>query len=413
MRRSDRTIRCLFCSLCLTLATGLVLASCNHAKPVVVAPADSVSEITSPAGADSAQPNLAIGPAGETYLSWIETTDSGEPALKFAVRKNDQWSQPKTITSGDALYVNYADFPSLLPLSGGVLAAHWATYIGKGEAYRVDVAFSTDGGATWSKPVVPHRDRTTTEHGFVSMLPTPDGGLGAIWLDSRKVKNDVGDVAMMYTNIGADGKLGPELTIDNRVCECCQPSAVRTPNGVLAVYRDRSPGEIRDIAIVRYDGAKWSQPKNIYPDNWKINGCPINGPAISSQENKVAVAWFTAPNDKPKVQVDFSPDGGATFGMPVQVDEGNPVGRVGVVSWDSGSAQIAWLERVDQDVQLRTRRIDPDGTKHPSVLVGITSSGTSGGFPRIARSGDSAIFAWTDTKTGRVRVSVLKVPQPS
>src|SRR5262249_21232073 len=158
------------------------------------------------------------------------------------------------------------------------------------------------------KPVVPHRDATPTEHGFVSLTPAP-GGLGAIWLDSRKVKGNgaTDEVAMMYTSVGTDGKLGPEKQIDGRVCECWQPAAVKPgDHGILAVYRARSQEEIRDVAIVRYDGQKWSEPKTVFADNWKILGCPINGPAIALSPKNVVVAWFTAPNDKPKVEMAFS-----------------------------------------------------------------------------------------------------------
>lgn len=395
----------------LLVAAVAALLGCQHdtPAPATTAPAQKLREISSPAGANSGQPNLAIGPAGETYLSWIETSDTGTPALKFAVRKEEQWSQAQTIVESNDLIVNYADFPSLLPLANGALAAHWMTEIPDSEGYKINVAFSRDGGHTWSKPVVPHRDKTPTEHGFVSMIPAADGGIGAIWLDSRKTAGPKGsdDVAMMYTNIGADGKLGPELLIDGRVCECCQPNAVRTAKGVLAVYRDRSQDEIRDIAIVRYDGTKWSQPKTVFADNWKINACPINGPAIASQEDRVAVAWFTAPNDKPAVKVAFSRDGGESFGQPTQVDDGMPLGRVGVVELDSGSAIVAWVERSDQGVQLRARQVDEDGTRHPAVVVGSTGSGTSGGFPRVARSGNSVVFAWTDT-SNHVQASVLE-----
>jgi hypothetical protein len=396
----------------ITISIGLLsfavgaLTSCSRTdtKPVAAA---VIKELVSPAGPNSAQPNLAVGPNGETFLSWIETGDDGVPALKFAEMKDEQWSPAQSIIQSEDLIVNYADFPSLLPMNGGMLAAHWMTAIPKSDGYRINVAFSHDGGKSWSKPVVPHRDHTPNEHGFVSMTPTPDGGIGAIWLDSRKLKRDEGDVAMMYTSVGQDGRLGPEVTIDGRVCECCQPSAVRTPNGLLAVYRDRSDKEIRDIAIVRFDGAKWTEPKNIFADNWMILGCPINGPAIASHENQVVVAWFTAPDNKPKVEVAFSPDGGNSFASPVQIDEGNPMGRVGVVALDSGGTVVTWLERSDKESQLRARQIDKDGKLHPSVIVGTTSAGTSGGFPRVGHMGNVAIIAWTDTNTGRVRVSAL------
>jgi BNR repeat-like domain len=404
-----------------TLIATLPLTACRQtppAAPVAASvPVQTLREIPSPAARDSGQPNLAVGPAGEIYLSWIETLHSGEPALKFAVRKDDKWSAAQTITSGEQLVVNMADFPSLLPLGGGVLAAHWTTFVPHSEGYNVNIAFSRDQGRTWSKPVIPHRDRAPVEHGFVSMLLAPSGGVGVIWLDSRKLskKNATpsgsADVAMMYTTVDLDGKVGPEVSIDNRVCECCQPSAVPTANGILAAYRDRTDQEIRDISVVRLDGNKWSAPKNVFADNWKINACPINGPAIAAHENHAAVAWFTAANDQPKVEVAFSNDGGNTFSPPVQVDEGNPAGRVAVAVLDSGSAVVSWVARGDQGdqrVQVRARQIDPDGTRHPSLLVGTTSSGN---FPRSKRSGDSVLFTWTERSKDQVLVSALDLKQ--
>jgi hypothetical protein len=404
--------------LSLIVTLPFVLASCRENAPTtpVTAPisVQTLREIPSPAPRDSGQPNLAVGPGGEIYLSWIETLDSGEPALKFAVRKDDKWSPAQTITSGEQLVVNMADFPSLLPLPGGVIAAHWTTFVPHSEGHNVNIAFSSDKGRTWSKPVIPHRDRAPVEHGFVSMLSAPGGGVGVIWLDSRKLskKNPTAagtadDVAMMYTTVALDGKVGSEVSIDNRVCECCQPSAVSAANGILAAYRDRTDQEIRDISVVRFDGNKWSAPKNVFADNWKINACPINGPAIAAHENHVAVTWFTATNDQPKVEVASSNDGGNTFGAPVQVDEGNAAGRVGIAILDSGSTVVSWVARgdqADQRVQVRARQIDPNGIRHPSLLLGTTSSGN---FPRVKRAGDSVFFTWTERTKDQVLLAAL------
>ena len=388
---------------------GSVLAAigamgCGNKQPL---PVNSVREIMSPAGPGSGQGNLATGPNSDTYLSWMET-EGDSPVLKFAAMKDGKWSDTQTIVKGKDLMVNYADFPSLLPLGNGVIAAHWATLIPKAEeGYNVDISLTHDNGKTWSAPIVPHHDGTPTEHGFVSMTSAPGGGMGVIWLDSRKLNEPGGsdDVALMYTSIDPTGKVGTETNVDPRVCECCQPSSVRTSNGVLAVYRDRSPDEIRDIAIIRFDGSKWSAPKIVSADGWKISACPINGPAIAEHDNRVAVAWFTAPNDKPKAELAFSTDGGNSFGAPIQVDDGKPLGHVDVVALNSGSAVVTWLEGSEKGGQLRARQVDPDGTRHPSLVVGATSSGT---FPRAQRVGDNVLLVWTDTTDNRVRLATLE-----
>src|SRR6185436_2450444 len=123
-----------------------------------------------------------------------------------------------------------------------------------------------------------------------------------------------------------------------RVCECCQTSAATIPDGLLVVYRDRSDSEIRDIALMRYSNGSWSQPALINQDNWQIDACPVNGPAISSNGQNVSVAWFTGAEEKLRVYTVLSKDSGKTFGPPVQVDDGKPSGRVDVLSLPNGDA---------------------------------------------------------------------------
>jgi hypothetical protein len=241
------------------------------------------------------------------------------------------------------------------------------------------------------------------------MVPTPDGRLAAIWLDGRKLNDEgEGDMSLMYTTIRADGTLGTETALDGRTCECCQTSLTATPDGLLAVYRDRSDKEVRDISIVRYANGRWSQPEPLSKDGWEIDGCPVNGPAISSSGRNVAVAWFTAPNEKPAVHVLISNDSGKTFGKSVKVDDGNPVGRVDVVSLPSGGALASWVERSSQGVQLRARQIEAGGVAGSSITVSGTSGVRSGGFPRMERSGNEVVIAWTGAgETSGVRTAVL------
>ena len=87
--------------------------------------------------------------------------------------------------------VNAADVPSVRALAGGTLVAHWMQENGPDpEAYNLRLAWSTDSGATWSKPVSPHHDGTKTQHGFASLFQAPGAGLGLVWLDGRAADPD-------------------------------------------------------------------------------------------------------------------------------------------------------------------------------------------------------------------------------
>ena len=219
-------------------------------------------------------------------------------------------------------------------------------------------------------------------------------------------------MGLMYSSIGKDGSIGAETSLDGRVCECCQTAAAAVPNGMLVVYQDRSPKEIRDISIARYTNGKWSAPEPLSTDGWEIDACPVNGPAISSNGKNVAVAWFTAVDDKPRVNVVLSTDAGKTFGKPVRVDDGSTSGRVDILSLSSGGAVVSWVERGSQGSgsQVRLRQIEGNGTTGASVS--ISGSGLQpGSMPRIERAGNEIVVAWTPSgDMPSVRTAVVTLP---
>jgi hypothetical protein len=378
------------------------------------APAPSVNELKSPAPPDSGQPNLAVGADGRVLLSWIEPAPQNGYVLRFAVRGPQGWSAPKNVARGTNWFVSDADVPSMAALPDGTLAAHWfvkpAGVGPESEAYDINMSFSKDGGATWGKPVMPHHDGKKRQHGFVSLLPAPDGKLAAIWLDGRNMASEEeGDMALMYTTITSSGTAGPEVQIAKRTCECCKTSMTATPNGLLAVYRGRSEKEIRDIAVVRYANGKWSQPQILSNDGWEIDGCPINGPAVASNGKNAAVAWFTAPDDKAQVYAVLSSDAGATFGKKIRIDEGKPLGRVDIVSRASGGAVVSWVERGAKGSEVRIREIAANGTAASPISISGTTGVGSGAFPRMIRSGEDIVIAWTDGSTpSQVRTVVVR-----
>ena len=374
----------------------------------------------SPAGGDSREPELNATQDGRIILSWVEKIGDKRYALRTSTRDGNGWSEARTVAQGENWFVNWADFPSVIALQDGSLAAHWLVKSGSGTyAYDVNIARSDDGGTTWSKPIVPHRDNTQTEHGFVSLIPLPDGRLGAIWLDGRNMKNmkHEGDehapssqsMTLRYAAIDRDGELSEEAELDERVCECCQTAAAVTSEGPIAVYRDRSTEEVRDISFVRHKG-KWDSPRAVHADNWKINGCPVNGPAVAAQARRVVVAWFTEASDAPHVKLAFSDDAGATFGSAMQVDDGQAIGRVDVLLLPDGSALVCWMSGTAEGGAVKVRRVRSDGIVGPPAVIAKTDISRSSGFPRMARLGDEVHFAWTEFgKPSRVRTATADV----
>jgi len=382
---------------------------------VCISAAAQVRKVASPALERSGQANLTVDRRGRVYLSWIDRTPDNLFTLRFSTRERGGWSKPQTIAEGRGWFVNWADFPSLIVLPDNSLAAHWLVKSGPGTyAYDVTMSRSFNGGRTWSKPFVPHTDGTQTEHGFVSMFPARNGALGAIWLDGREMKeaaeggHDHGDMTVRYAALARDGRATEEAVLDRRVCECCQTSAALTQDGPVVVYRDRSDKEVRDISLVRLKRGRWTEPRAVHPDGWEIDACPVNGPSISTDgRRRVAVAWFTGAGGVARVRAAFSNDQGDTFGPPAEVSAADPMGRVGVLMLEDGSAVVSWLERGKAGGEVRVRRVRPDGRMTEPVTVAASGTARSNGVPRMVRAaGGALVFAWV----GSSRVLTAELP---
>lgn len=378
----------------------------------------TVTSVESPAGVDSGEPYLSV--SGDTVLmSWLGRSQEGARQLLFATYVDGSWERPRVIAERQRMLVNVADFPSVTRGPDGTLWSHWLERDAEGFGYGVRVTRSRDGGATWGEPWTPHGDGTPTEHGFVAPVPL-EVGMGFVWLDGRAFAAT--DAAgprtetALYFRIADDGGFGDaELSLDPRVCDCCQTDVAVASNGPVLVYRDRSPEEIRDIRILRYEDGAWVDGGLVHEDGWETGACPINGPAVAAIGERVAVAWFTAAQGESRVQVALSRDGGRTFGDPTRVDDGTPAGRVDVGLLGDGSAVVSWLERTGgEGTEVRVRRIGSRGERLESSSATAAYTTRATGFGRLAVvGGDTILLAWTDGAelTPRVRVTRIVVEE--
>ena len=374
--------------------------------------------VQSPAPARSAEPHLVVAGNGRVLLSWLAPISvpaaSGQKpasgsALQFSELTGDRWSAPRTIVEGPTLLANWADFPTMFVTRSGLMAAHWLERRGQSRtAYDVKLRTSRDGGKTWTSEVMPHRDGTETEHGFVSFFETPKNpGLGMVWLDGREMAGHAGhgggggSMTLRSTTISPQGVAGAEVVVDNRVCDCCQTAAATTDTAVLVAYRDRSDKEIRDIYVSRFENGKWSAGVPVYADNWEINGCPVNGPALAANGPSVAVAWFSAKDNAPKTQLAFSKDGGRTFGPPVRIDSGTTLGRVALTLLADGRALVSWIDGIGAAAKFTVRDVNPDGTMGTPIVVGPISGERTSGFPQMVVTGRRIVVAWTNAEKGQ------------
>lgn len=373
----------------------------------------SVTPVDPPAKPGALGPNLSLD-GGTVLLSWLEPPhpgvkpQEGNYALRFARFEDGRWSAPATVVAATDFFANWADFPTVTPDAHGRLLATWAAKSG-GEKYAYDVrlARSSDSGRTWKLLGAAHDDRTATEHGFVSGVPEGDG-VRLFWLDGRETAGGRGAMALRTALIG--DAVGRSEVLDAKVCDCCQTGAAATAGGPAVVYRDRSDSEVRDIAVVRRAANRWTAPAPVRRDGWEIAGCPVNGPSIAANGRRIAVAWYTQAGEKPRVEVAFSNDSGASFGAAAVVDAAAPLGRVDVVLDGNGDALVLWAASKGKAAEIRLARVTPEGRVGPALPVAPTVTSRASGFPRLERAGDTLVVAWIEaSEPARLRAATVPV----
>ncbi len=392
--------------------SALVAAACGSPSaddtPILPPEQLALTESTT-----SGEPNLAAGIGSGAVASWLDY-ENDEYVLRYATLTDRQWSAERDVARGAGWFANWADLPSVVPIAADTWAAHWLVLQPDSfGAYDIYTAVSADAGATWTDPALLNIDGTEAEHGFLKFFPWDDA-IGVLWLDGRNYlleelpasAPELRGGSLRYARLNAAGEVVERGAVDELVCECCAPDAALTgDDGLLVSYRDRTEEEIRDIVVRRFDGERWQDPVVLGPDNWRIEGCPINGASMDTAGDDVVVAWFTGAGDVPRVRLARSADGGASFGAAIDVDTVGSFGQVDVVLTDTGAAVVSWWRRGETDgTALVARSVAADGAFGPIVTVAESEYSQPLDVPKMVRAGDGLVFVWTDlVEDGGVR----------
>ena len=370
----------------------------------------AIIEIKNPSLINSSLPRL-FSNGEDLLMSWIQNKDS-IASLKYSKFNGINWTAPTEIISGSDWFVNWADFPAIADNNGSILTNILKKSAEGTYTYDIHLQLYSKQKNTWKNNILLNQDGIKSEHGFVSMLPYNNDSFFVTWLDGRTlvgVPKENEQMTLRAAFIDAEGEISNDILLDDKTCECCNTAATMTANGPVVAYRDRSDTEIRDISIVRFVNGNWTAPKNVYQDHWEIPGCPVNGPAIDSFNDAVALAWFTAENDNPRIQVSFSENQGETFGLQYRVDNGNAIGRVDLVMIDQNNAVVSWMEPDGIDTLIQILKVSSNGEKNMPITITKTRSERSSGFPQLEVVGDKLYVAWTSLEDKIPAIKIVTV----
>jgi hypothetical protein len=411
---------------------GLLVAAagCERSAPTTLV----AQPMPVPVPVTSVVPQLSTTSTGDLLLSWLEPRSGNGYRFRVATRHGDTWTDPITIDDSQDVSSFGADLPGVAESPDGTWLAYWERHDPRAidDVYATDIhlARSTDRGRTWTPLASPHHDDVSGQHSFMSAF-VADRELGLVWLDAQQQhrvhtpaaaatpeKDEyLGAVGLRYASFGPEGRQTADTFIDPITCECCPTAAAVTARGPVVAYRDRvtpsgarpvdiryETATVRDISLVRLENGRWTEPRRVHADNWTINLCPDNGPAVDAIGHRLAVAWWTAADDRPHVSVAFSDDAGDTFGAPIRADVKAADGQVTVAAVDQGrGAVVGWLE----DHQTWARWIGADGRLGPPLSLG--SAPNHARLPRWIAVNDGVLAVWNDETRGQRSVHMARL----
>jgi hypothetical protein len=239
-------------------------------------------------------PGIAVGPAGEVYISWSSAKAKPEGTL----------------------------FASDLRLSR-----------------------SLDGGQRFDTHLRINDDRPIS-HSFEDLAVTADGTVVVSWIDARAGWEKAGTY---LARIGQQGvQVEKIITLGGDTCVCCRSHVATGPNNtVAALWRTVFPTDIRDMVLrlSKDGGLSFLPAMRVHDDRWQINACPHRGGSTGlDTQGHVYTSWYTeGVGQQPAILFAVSKDG-KRFSAPTRLDtsRGSIPDHVQMAIDAAGRAVVVW-----------------------------------------------------------------------
>jgi hypothetical protein len=330
----------------------------------------------------------------------------------------------------------------------------------RGAPTSIKVARSRDGERSFGEPIELQTATAAGDRGWPGLTVDARGVAHAVWLDHRglaaqknadsthkghtaaqpfeaakgsagaavRVEHDGVAMAqrsgLFYAAVMPRAAPGPAKTPDTAgeraltsgVCYCCKTAvATGRDNAVFAAWRHVYPGNLRDIAFtMSADGGRtFAPPLRVSEDDWAINGCPDDGPAMAVEGRAVHLVW-------PSVVDGAQPEGALFYA--VSRDGGTFTPRVRVPTLGSakpshpqvaiggaGDLVVAWDEPVDGErvAVMRTLRTGPRGVTWGEIVT--LADAAPAVYPVLAMTPRGIVAAWTQGRGQDSFIGVRRV----
>jgi hypothetical protein len=324
------------------------------------------------------RPALGASVASDSRgITWVVYRQGVRVMLRESPDGGATWSEARMVNrQPEDVEAARDSFPRVAIGRAGEVFVTWTRALSKPDAGVIRFARSSDGGRTFDDPVTVHVDRQPITHRFNAMAVTPQGRLFVAWIDSRDGRTG------LYFTVSDDGgkTFRRERAAAAGACECCRIALVAHPDGrVSALWRHVFEPDIRDHALMTFgaDGEVGTMRRATF-DGWHLEGCPHHGPSLALDgDGGFHAVWFSGTPGKEGVYYGRLVDG--------RVEGQRRVGAESAGHADLAvigkRIAIAWKEQDGEKWILKAMRSDDGGRSWRTFDV--ATAGTLNDHPKV------------------------------
>lgn len=379
-------------------------------------------------------PFLRFAPDGRLFAIWSEDHDvlwpegshaaghhrmAGDRApspmrnafLAWSADAGKTWSSPRRVNSTVEAVQGEENGPKVAFGKDNKAYVVWSIPGEKGDKTRANIRFAMEDGKGGFTPANTLNEVRDTGR-FPIIEATPDGNFFVAWIDRRIDGPKPRQLYLM--RLDTNGKaLTKNYQVGEGLCECCKLGIAFADSGktVYMVDREVDAQKIRNHVLRKSTdgGATFGMPVDISNDGWQVPSCPHSGPSIGrDSRGQLHVTWFTLGRSENEAGIYYSvsKDGGKSF-APRHLVHANTAPEIlynNLLVGDDDTVYLAWSNLDgDKKSQVYLRTLAADGRTW-SPIQQISAARGNAGRPVLALLKNQLHVSWTETdgETSRV-----------
>ncbi len=381
-------------------------APMKHKGDVTPAAVTPVAE-GAPSIHTGAVPTATFDASGRLWVVWVfgphlyvnHSTDNG-----------NTFSTPvKVNAEAEKISINPEARPHIVVANNGNIYVSYAIKLKKRFSGHVKFSRSTDGGKSFSTPIIVNDNRDMIGHSFPSLSINSRGQIFIAWLDARdrlaaKRAGKAYNGSALYYAVSNDNgaSFQPNARIADTTCQCCRISMAVDSNDLPVItWRHIYGDNIRDQAIIRFtDKNSFSLQQRISEDQWKIDACPHHGATLAIDDNgSYHVAWFTNSDARKGLFYARSSNQGQQFTAPLPFGNLNAQPKHPSLLSIGDTLYLAWKEFDGEQSHIQLMQSHNNGVTWQATQT-IASSSSSSDHPFLIDNSGKAYLSWHTSAEG-------------